>query len=147
MRIRALIATAACLLLVLSVSVQAQSGERTLMYSYQRDGQVVHIAFFDLPPGLPACHIEDARELPKSARDFEISKLEFDHIWSALTASELKQFERKQGSSSEIETLNYYVFTTAYLPDGEKKMFVVPKDRAPKSVAELVREIRAYNRD
>ena len=117
------------------------------MYSYQRDGQVVHIAFFDLPPGLPACHIEDARELPKSARDFEISKLEFDHIWSALTSSELKQFERKQGSSSEIETLNYYVFTTAHLPDGEKKMFVVPKDRAPKSVAELVREIRAYNRD
>lgn len=147
MRIRALIATAACLLLVISVSVQAQSGERTLMYSYQRDGQMVHIAFFDLSPG-PICHIDDARGLPKTARDFAISKSEFDHLWSALTdSSELKQFERKEGSSSEIDTLNYHVFTTAYLPDGEKKMFVVPKDRAPKSVAELVREIRAYNRD
>jgi hypothetical protein len=129
------------------VSLQAQAKERTLMYSYLRDGQMVNIAFFDISPA-PVCHIDDVRELPKSAINFAISKTEFDHLWSALTSDDLKPFERRPGAaSSAIDTANSLVFTTAYLPDGEKKMFVVPKSNAPKSVVDLASEIRAYNRD
>jgi hypothetical protein len=146
MRIRALIGMAVCLLWGMGGFIQAQSGERTLMYSYQREGQLVHIVFFDLGPG-PVCHIEDARELPKSARDFAISKAEFDHLWSTLNSSEIKPFEKPQGTASEIDTSKSHVFTTGYLPEGEKKMFVVPKDRSPESVVVLAKEIRAYNRD
>ena len=116
------------------------------MYSYLRDGQMVNIAFFDLSP-VPVCHVDDVRELPKSAIDFTISKAEFDHIWNGLTSSDMKPFQRQPGATAPIDTENSHVFTTAYLPDGEKKMFVVPKSNAPKSVVDLVREIRAYNRD
>jgi len=139
-----LIASALCLLLAVAPPIHAESQERSLMYSYQRDAQIVHVVFFDLGPG-PVCHIEDPRELPKSARDFAISKVEFDHLWAALATGDMKQYERQKEGA--VDTANSHIFTTAYLPDGEKKMYVVPKASTPKALTELVREIRAYNRD
>ena len=131
---------------LLAVTLVANPPSRMLMYTYQSEGILVNISFVDLPSG-PVCHIDDGRISAASlkVRDFPVSKQEFEHIWSV--ARELALFEHKKDSSAEADALNYYVFATAEMPDGEKKAFVVPKDRASKSVIELVREIRAYNRD
>ncbi len=146
MRTGALIATAAGSLLVVSAPVHAQSEERMLMYSYQQDGLVVHIAFVDLPSG-PVCHINDPRGLPRTARDFAISKKEFNDMWSALNSSQIEQFESGKNNSSGLDALNYYVFNTAFMPAGKNRIFRVPKNRAPTQLVDLVRAIRAYNRD
>jgi hypothetical protein len=119
---------------------------RTLMYTYQSEGILVTISFLDLPSG-PVCHIDDGRISSASlkVRDFPVSKQEFERIWSVTR--ELAPFEHKKGSSEDADALNDYVFAVAEMPNGETKAFFVPKDRAPKLVIEVVREIRTYVRD
>jgi hypothetical protein len=136
--------------LLLAAALQADPPSRTLMHTYQSEGILVKISFVDLPAG-PVCHIDDGRIASASlkVRDFGISKHEFDHLWTVVTSNELRPFEQKKdvSPSATAEALNNYVFTVGEMPDGDVKLFIVPKDRAPKSAAELVREIRAYNRD
>ena len=117
------------------------------MHTYQSEGIAVNISFVDLPAG-PVCHIDDGRisSASRKVRDFPISKQEFEHIWSSLR--ELTPFEQHPTkSSATTEAQNNYVFTIADMPDGQPRIFVVPTDHAPKPIAELAREIRAYNRD
>jgi len=135
--------------LLLVAALQADPASRMLMYTYQSEGMLASISFVDLPSG-PVCHIDDGRigSASLKVRDFAVSKQEFDHIWTVVTSNEVRPFERRTDSpSATAEALNNYVFTTGEIPHGEAKLFVVSKDHAPKSVSQLVREIRAYNRD
>jgi hypothetical protein len=134
-------------LVLLGSALPAEPPSRMLMHTYQSEGILVNISFIDLPSG-PVCHIDDGRVSSASlkVRDLTISKEQFDHLWSVATSHELAPFEHKKDSSAPMDALNSYVFT-AQTPDGETKVFVVPKQRAPKLVVELVREIRAYGRD
>jgi hypothetical protein len=131
---------------LIGVTLVANPPSRMLMYTYPSEGIIVTISFIDLPSG-PVCHIDDGRISSAlfKIRDFPLSKEEFERIWSVTP--KLAPFEHKKDSSAERDGLNYYVFATAEMPKGEKRTFVIPKDRAPKSVIEVVREIRAYNRD
>jgi hypothetical protein len=118
-----------------------------LVHTYQSEGILVSVSLVDLPSG-PVCHIDDGRVSSASLkiRDFPVSKQEFEHIWSSLR--QLAPFEQRPTKSSDTtDALNNYVFTIADMPDGQPKIFVVPIDRAPKAVADLAREIRAYGRD
>ncbi len=145
MRTRA--ALASFISVVLASAATAGQPSRMLMHTYQSEGIVVSISFVDLPAG-SVCHIDDGRisSASRKVRDFPISKQEFEHIWSSLR--ELTPFEQHPTKSSDTtEALNNYVFTIADMPDGQPRIFVVPIDHAPKPIAELAREIRAYNRD
>jgi len=130
------------------VLLRTETPSRMVMHTYQSEGIIVNISLIELPSG-SVCHIDDGRiaSAALKVRDFQIPKQEFDRIRSFLHTRELTPFEHKKDSSSQIEALNSYVFATAEEPNGEKKVFIVPQDHAPKSVAALVREIRAYNRD
>jgi hypothetical protein len=131
---------------LIGVTLVANPPSRMLMYTYQSEGIIVTISFEDLPSG-PVCHIDDGRisAATLKVRNFRVSMQEFERIWSV--APELAPFEHKKDSPTKGDPLNLYVFATAEMPNGEKKTFIVPKDRAPKLVIEVVREIRAYVRD
>jgi len=129
-----------------AIIATADQPSRMISHMYQSEGILVTISFVDLPSG-PVCHIDDGRVSSASfkVRDFPISKQQFEHFWSVTR--ELAPFQVNEKSTPNGDALNDVVFASSESRDGEKKIFLIPKGRASKTVADIAHEIRAYARD
>jgi hypothetical protein len=116
---------------------QSESGDRALMHAFQDGSTLVFVVLIDSPSG-PAGHI-DWTSSPPRHRDFEVTRQEFDEMWSTLMST-----GESESDSEKFDGVNYYAFSTGYMPDGEKRSIVIPKAQASASIVALARKLRAY---
>ena len=122
---------------------RAESGDRTLMYTFQGSSALVFIAIVDLPTGPQG--LVTWRGPTQKTRPFPVSREQFNKMWSTLMASGGEKFAGGESSSSQkFDPVNYYVFSAAYMPKGTMKNFVVPNNKASPSLIALASDLRAY---
>lgn len=125
--------------------IVAQSGDRTLMHTFQKDSHIVYVAIFDLPTG-PQGLITFEGGAPKE-RPFTVSRAQFEKMWSTLTSAGAEEYAKYAGDQKADRTydaVNYYVFSAALMPHGWKKNYAIPSSKAPSALVDLAKQFRAF---
>jgi hypothetical protein len=76
-----------------------------------------------------------------------VPRLQFDDMWSTLASAEVEKYARSAGDKTperSFDVVNFYVFSAAEMPNGSKKNYAIPADKAPASIIALAKEFRAY---
>ena len=126
--------------LVVTITARAQNSTRMLMYTFQDGSTSIHVGLIDTPPaprGFVLCPTA-----PKRQKGFRVSRKEFEQSWHALQSGGVEKFAGP--ANRAFDATRNYVFSIAHMPNGAKKNYVIPKDRASRGLVSLARQFEAY---
>jgi hypothetical protein len=131
-------------LLAFGVTARAQSPTRVLMYTFQDGSAVMLVGLIETPP--TARGFMTSATSPGRKKAFKVTRQQFEQAWLALHSSGAGKFAGDQSVNRTFDTIQNYVFSTALMPNGAVKNFVVPKSRASPALVSLARQFEAYAR-
>jgi hypothetical protein len=131
-------------LLVIGSSAWGQNSTRMLMYTFQDRSVLLLVGFIDTPRA-PRGFVTSPTS-PGRHKAFRVSPQQFEQAWRTLHSSGAEKFAGDQSANRTFNTIQNYVFSTARMPNGATRNFVVPKRRASPALVSLARQFEAYAR-
>jgi hypothetical protein len=122
--------------------VQAQTGNRMLMHTFEDGSDLVFVAIVDSPAGPQG--IVTSRNPARNDRHFTVSQEQFEEMWSILMSGEASKYAGGGNANRSFDTMNFYVFSAGIMPHGTNTNFVIPTNAASPALVALATQFRAF---
>jgi hypothetical protein len=125
---------------IMEASAGAKKPARMLMHTFQDGSAIIFVAIVDDTPA--ARGVVRASD-PSRQRTFTVSRQHFDEMWRTLESVPQK-YAGGEGASRTFDAASNLIFSTGYMPDGKKIIYVIPKNSAFQPLVALARQLEAY---